>query len=414
MRIDLRRPKHLFASLASLTLLLAMACSHMPGTQEPGRKIPSPLLDKLLGVPVQQNCPGGGGIKDEFIAALAERRPVDPATRRSFYRRVEALQTIQARWETELLAKPDVSGMGVTIDKKTGEAMFLVVAKPTADVPRTIEGVAVRVEDRGPVRLLDSDPNCGPGNSGAPCHIDQQLFPVGMGNSARWIGVDPGCSLGFKACDPATGETAFVTNSHCAQFANGCVLADLGDPVKHPSLGDASALGVTAETIGEISGHAAPSCGSNSNFVDATRVDSSCLMTSRAHRDIGVAIGELENPMPGDPVQYSGRTSGFNYGTITAIGCTIEVPASGFCCGALVMHDQMIFDNVGEIQGGDSGSGVLGLQPFDPSLDRRVAGLLWGKFECGGTFNSVSRVLDELNLTLDFSQCAGAQALCTQ
>lgn len=410
-RMPLAERRQLLGSLLSLVLLAGISCSHGSVTRGGNGGLPAPLLDKLLDVQAQEDCPGSERVKDEFIAALRERRPLDSAARIEFYQRVETLRDIQKRWERSLLEEPGVSGIGVTIDEN-GAPMFIVFAKPSARVPKSLDGVAVRVEDRGPVSTVDSDPNCGAGNSGPPCHIDKQPLPVGMGNSGRWIGEDGGCTLGFKACDPATGETVFVTNSHCAQFANGCALAPLGDPVKHPSLGDASALDSTAVTVGEISGHAAPSCGSNNNFVDATRVTSACTLTSRAHRDIGVASAGLENPVPGDQVQYSGRTSGFNYGTVLAVGSTIEVPASGFCCGELTMHDQVVFDNVGPIQGGDSGSGVLGLAVSDPNFDRRVLGLLWGKYECGGIFNRVSRVLDALNLTLDFSNCSQAQ--CTQ
>ena len=250
-----------------------------------------------------------------------------------------ALQVIQSRFEDDILAIPGVFAIG--IGRQLGEPVFVVATEfKTPDVPTEIGGIPVIVDVRGPFELLDGGANCNNGQ-GPPCHANQTSqpppvnVPVQMGNSARWDPLFGGCTMGFKACDLGTGASVFVMNSHCFHFPEGCDLAPLGGSVKHAADGDDP--GVMNFSVGQISGHAAPSCGSQFNFVDATKVDTSISLTSAAHRDIGLPIGSAPTAplIPGNFVQYSGRSAGYNYGCVVAVGCTVNVPPprKGFVVG---------------------------------------------------------------------------------
>jgi hypothetical protein len=331
-----------------------------------------------------------------------EARTVTQAERERFWRELLRVKDIQRRWENKILSIPGVTSIG--IGRAKGSPVFIVSTEHSlaADtVPSEIDGVGVVVEVRGPVRLLDGWPSCNNG-LGPPCHINQTAKPMEMGNSARWFQSRGGCTAGFKACDLRTGRTVFVTNSHCAQFSANCALAPLGDSVRHSADGPPD----EAFSVGEISGHAAPTCGSATNFVDATKIDSPASLTSALHRDLGEVAGVIFNLVPPDVIHYSGRSSGSAYGSVTAVNVTVQVPAQGgFCCGALQMRDQVSFDPVNIVRSGDSGSGVLTISLNDPDMDRKLAGLLWGTDGIVGYFNTIERVLDALNLSADLRLC---------
>lgn len=330
---------------------------------------------------------------------------------------------LQDGWEERMFAVDGVTGMGLGLEEG---APAYIVFTDRADIepgriPDEIDGIPVRVEVRGAPRVLHGAPSCTP-----PCHADEAPLPLQMGNSARWFQGSGGCTAGFKACDRGSGRLVFVTNSHCAQFANGCAFAPLGEAVISPADGD-SPPGTPQREVGRIAGHAAPSCTTPANLTDATKVDSTDQETSTIHRDIGrqsfaFDLGQPGIPfLPGEIVQYSGRSSGLNVGRVIAVNVTVDVPATGgFCCGPLRMVRQVLFDPIaGPVRDGDSGSGVLltgvplpppdVIQQFPMLAQRRhaVAGLLWGVDQAGGYFNTISTVLDALNLTLDLEACGG-------
>jgi hypothetical protein len=324
---------------------------------------------------------------------------------------LERLREIQARVEQPILDLPGVVGLGIG---RSGDRLVFTIlvdgSARAADLPGDLEGVPVRVQPRDPVRLLDGPPACG---DTFPCHVDQLPLPVEMGNSGGWVSQTGAgaCSLGFKACDLATGEVVFVTNSHCNQSASTCGLPTPGLATSgwmHPGRMDVTAnagtcfSSGTCEAIGTITGHAAPACGSGSNFTDATKVASSSQQTSIAFRDVGFPMGFPGNPLPGDPVRKSGRTTGDTGGLVETVNVTLEVPAvGGFCCGTLTMKDQVEWQSLtGATKGGDSGSALLSLED-----EFRVVGLNWGS---DGTFtyaNHIDRVLSALDLSLAFLDC---------
>lgn len=362
---------------------------------------------------------GGSELSSDIDRAeepFSTREDLEPAVAGSelgeaadrFNEQLPRLKEIQERFATDLFANEGVNSLGIGLaDDGTTPIFRVVVANPELleTLPREVEGVAIEIDVGEPVRLLDGGPTCNAG-AGPPCHTDPQPFPVEMGNSGAWI-LGTACTLGFKACDLDTGNSVLVTNSHCAQYSVGCALAPPGISVRHPGPLDLPP-GDPGLNIGTIAGHAAPSCDTLGNFTDATKVTSAFFQTSKDHRDIGAPKHEISGLVPGTPVQYSGRSSGRNTGVVTAVNVMLVVPPpeqGGFCCGSLLMLEQISFAPTYPILGGDSGSGVLINKRFAPLLHRRIAGLLFASDGAAGYFNDIDNVLSALNLTLDFTEC---------
>lgn len=378
----------------SLSVLLATACAASPQIDATGE---------------DASAASNSEAKLSLSAEASSDAPEDDdPVIEAFRARLPELIAIQDRFEPELFAQPGVTSLGIGLADDWETPVFRIAvseASLLSRIPPTFDGVPVVTRVTGEVRLLDGGPQCN-GGEGPPCHAEQQPLPVEMGNSGGWF-LGGSCTLGFKACDLATGDQVFVTASHCAQYPVGCKLADIGDPFTHVGPGD----GVDTVTIGYLAGHAAPSCGSSSNFTDATKVTSGPALTSSAQRDIGPVSGPLFSlgAYPGRKVHYSGRTSGYNKGTIAAVHVTVQVPdLGGFCCGALTMKDQLSFVPKNKVLGGDSGSGVLIDKPNAP--DNRVAGLLWGNDGTNAYMNNVKRIAAALNVSLALDQCSPVEA----
>ena len=320
----------------------------------------------------------------------------------AFRAELDRLKAIQRRHEDRILAIQGVHGMGIGRAQSELRPVFVVLVDqswPPPAVPDRIEDVEVRLEQRAPVRLLDGAPACD-----QPCHREQFPPPVRMGNSGGLQANSGACTLGFKACDLSSGRMVFVTNSHCNVITPApiCALVTPGgnfDEWVHPGLYEQMG---TPYQIGNVAAHAAPTCPGNNNLTDATKVISPSTLTSMAIRDVpfypSISPGD---PLPGDPVQKSARTSGFTLGTVTAVNVTVAVPAEGgFCCGPLTMKQQIEWQPQEPTAPGDSGSSLLSTES-----PPRVVGLNWGG---DGTYtyaNHIDNVLSALNVSLNPTAC---------
>jgi hypothetical protein len=320
---------------------------------------------------------------------------------------VERLKVIQRRHEDRIMAVQGVHGMGIGSAAGQQRAVFVILVDqswPPPQLPQRIDDVEVRLEQRAPVRLLDGAPACGQG--GNPCHREQFPPPVRMGNSGGLEANSGACTLGFKACDLSSGRMVFVTNSHCNVVipAPTCGLVTPGlftDDWVHPGLFEQMG---TPYQIGDVAGHAAPTCPGNNNLTDATKVTSPNTLTSMAMRDVPFYLSITPgDPLPGDQVQKSGRTTGLTQGVVTAVNVTVAVPSpaeGGFCCGPLTMKQQVEWQPDDPTAPGDSGSAVVSTE-----APPRVVGLLWGS---DGTYtyaNHIDNVLSALNISLNPTAC---------
>lgn len=107
------------------------------------------------------------------------------------------LEAIQARHQDALMNLPKVHGMGISVDPKTRELVFLISVERGAAAPKLpaqIEGVRVVVEHNEPPRAMNGGGAC------MPCHANQVPLPVLMGNSTGNQYYCSACTLGFKVC----------------------------------------------------------------------------------------------------------------------------------------------------------------------------------------------------------------------
>ncbi len=324
------------------------------------------------------------------------------AERAHIVEETERLAAIQKLHEKDVLSLPGVIGMGVGLDAERRSLVFLIVVDVEAEMPelpKKIEGVAVKVERRPQDIPLDGVPACA-----QPCHANQLALPVEMGNSGFTNTRCSACTLGFKACKPDTKEVVYVTNAHCSTDVAGCVGgAAVGTGTVHVSPMDAVPQCTLASTIGQVNQHATPSCALGAtNTVDATSVTSSAGQTQLSIRDIGVPSAFPGTAVVGDTVQKSGRTTGYTQGTVVSTNFTAVVSGYG-CCGTATFVQQIRVDANGPdpfILGGDSGSALL-------NMDGEIVGLLFSGPSSGssGNANPIASVLSALNLTLDHTQC---------
>jgi hypothetical protein len=323
----------------------------------------------------------------------------------AFRAELERLEAIQRRNEDRIMAVEGVRGMGIGSAQGELRPVFVILVDqswPPPRLPDRIEDVEVRLEQRAPVQLLDGAPACG--QNGNPCHRDQFPPPVRMGNSGGLVANKGACTMGFKACDLTSGRMVFVTNSHCNVITPApiCGLVTPGgnfDDWVHPGLFEQMG---TPYQVGDVAGHAPPTCPGNNNLTDATKVTSPNALTSMAIRDVPFYLSITPgDPLPGDQVQKSGRTTGLTQGTVTAINVTVEVPAQGgYCCGPLTMKQQVEWLPTAPTAPGDSGSALVSTE-----APPRVVGLLWG---ADGTYtyaNHVDNVLSALNISLNPTAC---------
>jgi len=324
---------------------------------------------------------------------------------------VARLKAIQARHEADLLARPGVFGMGISLDRASGQLVFQVLVDPQAPLPplpQAVEGVPLVV--RRKERPHPQDGGC---NSTTPCHDNQQSLPVAMGNSGKTGVLLPNCracTLGFKACDPKTGDFVYVTNAHCTDDVSGCEgTAAIGASTYHVSPADTpspTSPNCTLESVvGSVSRHATPVCGVN-NIVDASKIISGGSLTLFSIRDIGVPSPLPGTALPGDEVQKSGRTTGYTTGVVAAVNDTVIV--SPYCCGAATFVNQIEVDaTAGDwTLTGDSGAAVLNFQ-----APPAIVGLHFAGAGLTGWANPIDVVLARLGLSLNLLDCIAAQ-LC--
>lgn len=267
------------------------------------------------------------------------------------------------------------------------------------DTPATLEGV--------PLQVVRSTPQVarGGGVGCVPCHNNQLSLPVQMGNSggSNAAGqVCVSCTMGFKACELATGDGVWVSAAHCAFDATTCPgTAPIGSAGFHVSPADAPVACSASPNVGNISQQAPPVANGN---VDAVSFDSNNALTLTTVRDIAGGIDDVAGTViVGDEVRKSGRTTGLTNGTVSAVNVAVSVNYAP--CGTISLQDQFQVTGLGGnvfCQGGDSGAGVFNFS--DPA---QVVGLVMSSNTAGTTCtaNEAGNVLAALGLSMNHTAC---------
>lgn len=318
---------------------------------------------------------------------------------------VERLKGIQSRYSDAIMGLPGVFALGIGHDDETKRFVFTVLVEDDAavpDLPSHLEDVPVLVQRGERPMAHDGGTSCMTAPNFA-CHSNQLSLPVQTGNSG--FPVDAGtlcsaCTMGFKACDPGTGEAVFVTAAHCAQDGSTCpASASLGSPVFHTSPLDTASC-TTASNVGSLLAQMPPFPGGT---LDAAIVDSDASQTQISVRDIGVPDTTTGTPLIGDVVRKSGRTSGLTSGMVLLTNVSVAI---GYNCapstGIILGQQILIWSANGSLActGGDSGAGWF--NDSDQIVGLHVAGNTSGT-QCFA--NEASNVLGFFGLTMDFTDC---------
>ena len=332
-----------------------------------------------------------------------------PDTQLEFDRAVLSREiAIQERYQEELLSRPGVAGVGLTL-QGSKPALLVLIAKDQKRpvLPEELDGLPVVVEEGFEASLITGGTGC------IPCHADKKTMPVDMGNSTSSLLACDAGTLGFKACDPETHTIGYVTAWHVAtRGASLCPgVAANGTSQLHRGKADAPTC-ASEDVIGTLVRSASIRPYPLPNYADASFVASTDSQTSRSIRDIGLPT-ETGPDALNSCVRKSGRTTGLTWGRIDAINLSLTVDAG---CST-----NLVFFPVFRIKpdstcasctnppcdwfaiGGDSGSAVM-----SPGVPRKLIGMVFAKEpiaggKVAGLATPIGFVLGALNLTLDFN-----------
>jgi len=327
---------------------------------------------------------------------------------------------VQELHEKELLAFPGVVGTGIGYRNGAPALVVLVDSKAASPhLPPVLDGVPVVLEKASAGEPVNGGDGCSPLDpTGAyvGCHAGLFSLPVPMGVTTA--PTDPAtCSyaagtLGFKACEVATGTIGYVTNNHVAAIkTNGCPNGTFGAAQAHQAPWENRPACTYTWAIGTLVNHVALTFGATStNTVDAAFVLSSDAHTSRSILDIGLPSAVPGTPLLNACVRKSGRTTGLTHGRIDLVNTTLQVSY----CGNVAKFQQIFRIKADSTCGtcqdptcftfvkpGDSGSAVV-----DNSSLPKIVGLIFARDLNGnGYANRIDLVLSALGLDLDPSAC---------
>ncbi len=343
----------------------------------------------------------------------------------------------QAQHTDDLMAIPGVVGTAVGRSANGDpEVKIYTAAGGIAGLPRTLDGVGVRVEVTGrffavhhacghtggppnsvPAPCPDPPPDDGGGEAVDPTARFDHPVPIGV-SSGTLASVEVGggfvsCSvgtLGARLKSTSVNNVYALSNNHVYALENDGVV---GDDIVQPGPVDTDPVctgNLAADKIGDLTAYVEIEFSTSAN----NRVDAAIASTTTG--DVGTATpgdgyGEPKTntlvcgACVGVAVQKYGRTSGLKKGTISGINATVNI---GYSSGTARFVGQIIVSGSKGpfIKGGDSGSLLVVDGGAD---DRKPVGLLFAGNMSGKTAvaNQIGDVLSELadelpgNVTLE-------------
>lgn len=331
----------------------------------------------------------------------------------------ERISQVKEQHWAELMAKPNVVGVGIGIKEtrgvKTGEMSMVVLVRqkipmdglqPEVAVPAVVGGVPTDVIEVGDLRALQARTD--------------RWRPAPGGVSIGHYRITAG-TLGCVVRDRSTGARLILSNNHVLANSND---ASPGDLILQPGPTDggqasANRIGVLerfcpiqfseseptcgiANSVVEIGNAIARLLGANHrlfakrvdpqavNQVDAAlaRPDNSADVLDEIY-EIGVVSG-VAPAVLGMSVRKSGRTTGLTTGTINVIDATVSV---SYGAGRTATFEKQLVAGPMS-QGGDSGSLVV------DGNSQRAVGLLFAGSNQTTIFSPIQLVLDCLQVDL--------------
>ena len=322
---------------------------------------------------------------------------------KNLHQKTEILNT-KNKYKDNLFKKYKLNGIGVGLKKVDGKftdelVVVLMVKKklPKDQIPKdqllpsTLDNLSTDVVETGIVRALDVSisPSVSPSVSISP-EAEEMLVPLSHSvYKTKVRPAAPGYSVGHPSVTAGTfgcvvykGADRFVlSNNHILANRN---LGVIGDPIYQPGVYDG---GTSADTIAYLDSFVTLQ---NNVNVDAAiaEVTNSTLVTDTGAW--GGAIDSWLDPVIGNTVSKTGRTSGNTFALVTYEHTDINV-AYGGSVGTITVTDCFVTET--QALGGDSGScGRL--------TDTCAAGLVFASGGIGTIFSYMSNIVTALGLDL--------------
>lgn len=300
---------------------------------------------------------------------------------------LKRLREAKARFGEELLAHPDIHGVGIGYKRTGGKktrTLALVVHVYRKRPPEAVEEarripsvlsffssreneeveVPVDVREVPPPTPEVDCPDCG-------TDFEARIRPVPGGYSIGLTGVAGG-TLGGYVWDGDTEQIVFLSNEHVLG-------SSAGDTVIQPSATDGGSS--PADDFGEV--------------VRAGTLDVAIGETDSGEAEIecsGPAVFEIADAELEMAVEKVGQTTGLTCGIVELID---------YDSGHYGSHDDLWIDGDGSdfSQGGDSGSLYVEMDPPEDQDWKRVVGIHWGGSVNDGVGHPIRAVFRDLNLT---------------
>jgi hypothetical protein len=308
------------------------------------------------------------------------------------------IQEIQGTRQNELLANPNVIGVGIgrkiSDGVDTGEhciSVFVSQKLPpellpkSSLVPKSVDKIKTDVVETG-IIFAGAVPAEGAG-----------IAEVGIeALTARVRPAMGGYSVGHFAITAGTYATAVYDATpfpgippHYYILSNNHVLANsndarLGDAILQPGPYDGGIVG--RDTIAHLSRFVPIRFDNSPNYVDCAIAEGDFQSLSREIYWIGYARGAIIAKI-GMLVQKTGRTTNYSTGRITAINATVNVNYGG---GKVARFERQIL-TTNMSAGGDSGSLLL-------DLNQQAVGLLFAGSSVVTIFNDIRYVQQLLGI----------------
>lgn len=243
-----------------------------------------------------------------------------------------------------------------------------------------------------------------------PEHQVRQTLPIQLGSSG---GSEDDISS-LYCCGGTLGALVqnasglyILSNNHVIARSN---LATIGETIIHPGLIDINCGSGAHDAVGSLIDFV-PILYSKGRNVPLNEVDAAIALVvdgavspDGAILDVGPVSPNLLTATVGLGVQKSGRTTGQTFGTVQAIGVTVDVGYSESCGGPAKnvarFVNQIRIGSGSFSAGGDSGSLVVEHGSVDPATGLpRPVGLLFAGSSTSTLANPIDRVADLLGVT---------------
>jgi len=299
------------------------------------------------------------------------------------------LREAKAAFREQLLANPDVHGIGIGYKRKAGKktktlAVVIHVHRkqpnseiaPARFIPPKLDFYSTSAKKRisVPTDIVEKAPPqpevCGPCN----VNFGTRVRPV-PGGFSFGRATEPGGTLGGYVWDRTTDQSVFLSNHHV-------IGGTAGDTIIQPSIGD---LGSSpADNFGAVirAGRLDCAIGSATDSAD----------TELAIECSTAGVFEITDAILGMEVEKVGQTTGLTCGVVELIDYDSNHYGS---------HVDLWIDGDGSdfSQSGDSGSLYVERTHPDGSNWKRIVGIHWGGSGNDAVGHPIRAVFDDLNLT---------------